>query len=64
MNAPANLIEAIRPLNQNPVSKTGAGFMNFMTALVSSISADKALMIRPAQRIFFETGADGLLMGF
>jgi hypothetical protein len=38
---------------------TGAGFISFMPLLKSSINTGSALMIRPAQTIFFETGAVG-----
>ena len=33
------------------------GFKNFITALMSNTSTGKALMIRPVQSIFFDTGA-------
>jgi hypothetical protein len=39
---------------------TGAGFISFMPLLKSSINTGSALMIRPAQTIFFETGAIGV----
>src|SRR5215204_1748201 len=42
-------------------STTGAGFTNFPTASTSRNNAGKALMIRPARSLFFETGAAWVL---
>jgi hypothetical protein len=35
---------------------TEGGFINFITPLKSSNSTGRALMIRPAKSLFFETG--------
>jgi len=43
-----------QPRSANPFT-TASGFINFMTPLKSSISTGTALMIYPAQSIFFET---------